>query len=96
MTLEQLRNFRQLGAITAGHPEYGHAKGIETTIPGPLGQGPCQRGGLLPWPRNSCAPNGARRSSTTTLVHRRPDGCLMEGVSQEAIGARGRQELFAP
>ena len=38
MTLEQLRNFRQLGAITAGHPEYGHAKGIECTT-GPLGQG---------------------------------------------------------
>ena len=38
MTLEQVKNFRQLGAITAGHPEYGHAKGIETTT-GPLGQG---------------------------------------------------------
>lgn len=38
MTLEQVKNFRQWGAITAGHPEYGHAKGIETTT-GPLGQG---------------------------------------------------------
>ncbi len=38
MTLKQIKNFRQMGAITAGHPEYGHAKGIETTT-GPLGQG---------------------------------------------------------
>ena len=38
MTVDQLRNFRQLGSITAGHPEYGHAPGVETTT-GPLGQG---------------------------------------------------------
>src|SRR5919106_5144359 len=38
MTLDELKRFRQLGSRTAGHPEYGHASGIETTT-GPLGQG---------------------------------------------------------
>jgi hypothetical protein len=64
MTLEQMKNFRQLGAITAGHPEYGHAKGIETTT-GPLGQG-SPTPSASPWPRNSCARASARRSSITT------------------------------
>ncbi|MEM9434904.1 MAG: transketolase [Pseudomonadota bacterium] len=91
MTLEQVKNFRQLGAITAGHPEYGHAKGIETTT-GPLGQGIANSVGF------AIAEELQRARYTKKLVDHYTyviagDGCLMEGVSQEAIGIAGRHEL---
>ncbi|MCQ0971865.1 transketolase [Paracoccus sp. TK19116] len=91
MTIEQLKNFRQLGAITAGHPEYGHAAGIETTT-GPLGQGLATAVGM------AIAEEAMRAEFGSDLCDHRTwviagDGCLMEGISQEAIGLAGRQEL---
>jgi len=91
MTLEQIKNFRQLGAITAGHPEYGHALGIETTT-GPLGQGIATAVGM------AIAEEIQRARYTKKIVDHYTyviagDGCLMEGVSQEAIGLAGKLEL---
>lgn len=91
MTLEQVKNFRQLGAITAGHPEYGHAKGIETTT-GPLGQGLANSVGFALAEEAQRARFGRKLVDHYTYVIA-GDGCLMEGVSQEAIGIAGRHEL---
>jgi len=91
MTLEQVKNFRQLGAITAGHPEFGHAKGIETTT-GPLGQGLANSVGFAMAEEIQRARFGRKLVDHYTYVIA-GDGCLMEGVSQEAIALAGRQEL---
>ena len=91
MTMEQIRNFRQWGAITAGHPECGHAGGIETTT-GPLGQGIGNAVGFALAERSLRAQWGAKVVDHRTYVIA-GDGCLMEGVSQEAIALAGRQEL---
>jgi len=91
MTLEQIRNFRQWGAITAGHPEYGHAKGVETTT-GPLGQGIANAVGFAMAEEHLRARWGARIQDHHTYVIA-GDGCLMEGISQEAIGIAGRHQL---
>ena len=83
MTLEQLKNFRQLGSITAGHPEYGLAAGIETTT-GPLGQGLATAVGMALAERIMAA-----RFGRGLVDHRvwviAGDGCLQEGISHEAI-----------
>jgi len=91
MTLEQVKNFRQLGAITAGHPEYGHAQGIETTT-GPLGQGIANAVGFAMAEEFLRAKWGKRVIDHYTYCIA-GDGCLMEGVSQEALALAGRQEL---
>ncbi len=91
MTLDQIKNFRQLGAITAGHPEYGHAKGIETTT-GPLGQGISNAVGFAMAEESLRARYGKKVCDHYTYVIA-GDGCLMEGVSHEAIGLAGMQKL---
>lgn len=91
MTLDQVKNFRQMGAITAGHPEYGHASGIETTT-GPLGQGLANSVGFAIAEEALRARFGKKVVDHFTYVIA-GDGCLMEGISQEAIGLAGMQKL---
>ncbi|WP_135077052.1 transketolase [Terasakiella sp. SH-1] len=91
MTIEQVRNFRQMGAITAGHPEYGHATGIETTT-GPLGQGITTAVGMAIAEKMQNARFGDDVVNHYTYVIA-GDGCLMEGISHEAISTAGHMGL---
>ncbi|MAD94493.1 MAG: transketolase [Rhodobacteraceae bacterium] len=91
MTMDEIRNFRQWGAKTAGHPEYGHAKGIETTT-GPLGQGIANAVGMAIAEQSMMARFSKNIVDHYTYVIA-GDGCLMEGVSHEAIGLAGKQKL---
>ncbi|MFN7662388.1 MAG: transketolase [Alphaproteobacteria bacterium] len=91
MTLEELKNFRQLGARTAGHPEYGLCPGIETTT-GPLGQGLGNAVGMALAERGMRARFGKDIANHKTYVIV-GDGCLMEGISQEVISFAGHQKL---
>ncbi|HEU4377947.1 MAG TPA: transketolase [Hyphomicrobiaceae bacterium] len=91
MTIDELRRFRQLGSKTAGHPEFGHAPGIETTT-GPLGQGLGNAVGMALAERLLNARHGDGVVDHYTYVIA-GDGCLMEGISQEAISLAGHLKL---
>ena len=91
MTMDQIKNFRQLHAITAGHPEYGMATGIETTT-GPLGQGLATSVGFALAERILAARFGANLVDHRTWVIA-GDGCLQEGISHEAIDLAGHLKL---
>ncbi|GDX39184.1 transketolase [Methylocystaceae bacterium] len=91
VTRKDLENFRQMGSPTAGHPEYGHIHGIETTT-GPLGQGLATAVGMAIAERLSAARFGAELVDHHTYVIA-GDGCLMEGLSHEAIDLAGHLKL---
>ena len=91
ITLEDIKQFRQWGAVTAGHPEYGYADGIETTT-GPLGQGFANGVGM------AMAERWLSENVSSDLVDHYTyvmcgDGCLMEGVSAEAASVAGHLKL---
>nr|WP_316627383.1 transketolase [uncultured Brevundimonas sp.] len=90
-TKQELSNFRQWGSKTAGHPEYGHMPGVEVTT-GPLGQGLATSVGFALAERHLAAKYGDDLVDHRTWVIA-GDGCLMEGVSQEAIALAGRYKL---
>ncbi|RAZ85032.1 transketolase [Cereibacter johrii] len=91
MDMDQIRSFRQLGARTAGHPEYGHAEGIEVTT-GPLGQGIATAVGMALAERMKNARYGDDLVDHFTYIIA-GDGCLMEGISHEAIDMAGHLGL---
>ncbi len=90
-TLDEIIRFRQTNSKTAGHPEYDHIAGVETTT-GPLGQGLANGVGFALAERSLSAQWGKKIFNHYTYVIA-GDGCLMEGISQEAIAFAGKQNL---
>lgn len=91
ITLDDIKDFRQFGSKTAGHPEYGHLEGIDMTT-GPLGQGISSAVGMALAERMINAKYGDKLCNHYTYVIA-GDGCLMEGISEEAASLAGHLKL---
>ncbi len=91
VTIDAIKDFRQIGSKTPGHPEYGHTRGVEATT-GPLGQGLAMAAGMALAERMRNARYGNELVDHYTYVIA-GDGCLMEGISHEAIGFAGHLKL---
>ncbi|MBE6048127.1 MAG: transketolase [Clostridium sp.] len=94
LTMDDLKQFRQLGSLTPGHPEYGHTKGVEITT-GPLGQGICNAVGMAL--AETYLAEKFNKDNFNIVDHNTyaivGDGCLMEGISGEASSLAGTLEL---